>query len=71
VRPGGALLACFFPLREGHDGPPFPVSRSEIERVFSPYFRIRASGPPVRSAAQRQGLEWLVVAERAGTDPSG
>ena len=38
LRPGGLLLACFFPLRDGTDGPPFPVSREEIERVLAGRF---------------------------------
>ncbi len=29
LRPGGLLLACFFPLREGGGGPPFPVSKGD------------------------------------------
>jgi SAM-dependent methyltransferase len=29
LRPGGLLLACFFPLRDGDGGPPFPVSPAE------------------------------------------
>jgi methyl halide transferase len=66
LRPGGTLLACFFPLREGEDGPPFPVSHAEIERVLAPYLRIVESGPPVSSVEQRRGLEWLVRAERLG-----
>jgi methyl halide transferase len=64
LRPGGTLLACFFPLREGQDGPPFPVSQEAIERVLAPRFRIVESGPPVSSVEQRQGLEWMVRAER-------
>ena len=64
LRPGGRLLACFYPLREGTDGPPFPVSRPEIERVLASKFRILQSGPPGRSVERRQGLEWLVLAER-------
>jgi hypothetical protein len=64
LRPGGTLLACFFPLREGADGPPFPVSKPEIERVLAPRFRIIESGPPASSIEQRRGLEWLVRAER-------
>jgi methyl halide transferase len=66
LKPGGTLLACFYPLREGEDGPPFPVSLPEIERVFAPHFRIAESGPPASSAERRQGLEWLVRAERRG-----
>ena len=62
--PGGTLLACFFPLREGDQGPPFPVSRPGIERVLAPFFRIVENGPPAVSVEQRQGFEWLVRAER-------
>ena len=66
LKPGGTLLACFFPLRDGDDGPPFPVSRAEIERLLTPGFDIIESGPPATSAAPREGLEWLVRAERRG-----
>src|SRR2546426_7409210 len=59
LRPRGTFLACFYPLRDGDDGPPFPVSRDGIERVLAPHFRIVESGPPARSAERRQGLEWL------------
>jgi SAM-dependent methyltransferase len=64
LRPGGILLACFYPMREGTDGPPFPVSRPEVEQVLSPRFAILESGPPARSVERREGIEWLVRAER-------
>ena len=64
LRPGGLLLACFYPLREGTDGPPFPVSREEIERVLAPGFVVRSAQAPARSVERRRGLEWLVLAER-------
>ncbi len=64
LRPGGRLLGCFYPLREGTDGPPFPVSVADIERALSPRFRILEAGPPAESAERRRGLEWLVLAER-------
>jgi SAM-dependent methyltransferase len=66
LRPGGILLACFYPMRDGTDGPPFPVSQPEVERVLAPWFTILDSGPPARSVERRQGLEWLVRAERRG-----
>jgi hypothetical protein len=66
LKPGGTLLACFFPLRDGEGGPPFPVSAAEVERLLTPYFRIVLSRPPAASAEPRQGLEWLVRAERRG-----
>ena len=64
LRPGGLLLACFFPLREGGDGPPFPVLRADIDRALANRFTVLRAGPPGRSADRRQNLEWLVEARR-------
>jgi SAM-dependent methyltransferase len=64
LKPGGTLVACFYPLREGTDGPPFPVSRQGIEAALGPVFRIVEAGPPTASPERRRGLEWLVRAER-------
>ncbi len=64
LKPGGTLLACFYPLKEGTDGPPFPVSRQGIEAALGPFFRIVEAGPPPASPERRRGLEWLVRAER-------
>src|SRR5712691_4582963 len=44
LRPGGTFLACFYPLRDGDEGPPFPVSPEGIERVLATRFRIVESG---------------------------
>jgi hypothetical protein len=68
LRPGGTLLACFYPLREGTDGPPFPVAREEIDRLLAPGFGIVDSGPPAAAVERRRGLEWLVRAERRAID---
>jgi methyl halide transferase len=64
LRPGGWLLACFFPLRGGGAGPPFPVTRAEVRRRFAGSFRFERAQPPLRSARGRQGREWLVLARR-------
>ena len=64
LKPGGTLLACFYPLKEGTDGPPFPVSRPGIEAALGPFFDIIEAGPPPASPERRRGLEWLVRAER-------
>jgi len=64
LKPGGTLLACFYPLKDGSDGPPFPVSRPGIEATLEPFFRILEAGPPSASPEGRRGLEWLVRAER-------
>jgi hypothetical protein len=65
LRPGGLLLACFYPLREGDGGPPFPVSREDIDRALAGRFAVRRAGPPGRSVERRRQLEWLVEARRS------
>ena len=64
LKRGGTLLACFYPLREGDDGPPFPVARDEVERLLAPHFAIVESGVPAASSERRRGLEWMVRAMR-------
>ena len=64
LKTGGTLLACFYPLKDGTDGPPFPVSRQDIEAALGPFFGIIEAGPPPASPERRRGLEWLVRAER-------
>ena len=71
LRPGGILLACFYPLREGTDGPPFPVSREAVERMLAGRFTMLEAGPPPRSVERRRGLEWLVRARREPAGASG
>jgi SAM-dependent methyltransferase len=62
LRPGGWLLACFFPLRTVAAGPPFPVARAEITRRLARHFRVARAFAPIRSARGRQGREWVVLA---------
>ena len=61
LKPGGWLLACFFPLRRRAAGPPFPVSQTDVRRRFLPAgFRIERAYAP-RSVRLRQGQEWMVL----------
>jgi methyl halide transferase len=64
LRPDGMLLGCFYPLKDGMDGPPFPVSREGIEATLAPFFDIVEAGPPPASPERRRGLEWMVTAHR-------
>jgi len=64
LRPGGWLLACFYPIRAGGGGPPFPVSKVEVGDLFSPRFRVERAAPPSRSPARRQGQEWMMLAHK-------
>jgi SAM-dependent methyltransferase len=65
LRPGGWLLACFYPLRDGSEGPPFPASRAEVHRLFEGAFTFVESYVPRSSVEQRRGLEWTVLARAA------
>jgi methyl halide transferase len=72
LRPQGTLLGCFYPLREGTGGPPFPVTAEGVRRVLEPHFDIQEAGPPAASVGRRRGLEWLVRATRkAGRTGTG
>jgi SAM-dependent methyltransferase len=61
LRAGGWLLACFFPLRRRGGGPPFPVARSEVRRLFAGPFRTERAWVPRSSVRPRQGQEWMVL----------
>jgi SAM-dependent methyltransferase len=65
LRPGGWLLACFFPMRRRAAGPPFPVSEREVRRLFAPGFRLERAYRP-RSVRLRQGQEWTALFRRTG-----
>ena len=63
LKPGGWLLACFFPLRRRAAGPPFSVSEREVRRLFAPRFRFERAYLP-RSVRPRQSQEWMVLLRR-------
>jgi SAM-dependent methyltransferase len=63
LRPGGELVALFFPLRSSADfpgGPPFAVSEAEIRTLFGPAFEFRSWTPqPPLSVPLRRRFEAL------------
>ncbi len=76
LRPGGRLLALFWPVDVGWaGGPPFPATRAEIRRLFGTWFRFDDAAVPPDSVPRRRGAEWLVRATvTAGpvtADPAG
>lgn len=66
LRPGGWLLACFFPLSWPSAGPPFVVSQAEVRRLVAPAFTIERAFTPRASARGRLGRESMVLAWRTG-----
>jgi SAM-dependent methyltransferase len=71
LKPAGLLLACFYPVREGRDGPPFPVSREDIASALTGRFTVLTEGAPARSPERRLGLERLVLARRDARAAAG
>lgn len=62
LRPGGTLIALFYPIRAGTDGPPFPSSEAEIRRLFEPAFDIMEWTPrPEFSLDRRREFEALAL----------
>ncbi len=68
MRPGGWLLACFFPIGEGRAGPPFPATEAELRGLLAPRFEIVDAYVPTASAPGRLGREWMVTARRSTGD---
>jgi SAM-dependent methyltransferase len=66
LRPGGWLLACFFPIRSGGSGPPFPVRKDDVRRLLAGTFRIERAFAPAASVPSRLGQEWMVLARKTG-----
>ena len=69
LKPDGWLLACFYPLRDGTDGPPFPTSEAELRRLFAPHFTFVEADEPRASVEKRKGFEWMVLARPIPPSP--
>ena len=58
LKPGGQYLAVNYLIVEGNEGPPFPTTRDELLRLFSPHLERVADWMP-RSYPNRTGREWM------------
>ena len=56
LKPGGDYLAVNYMIVDADEGPPFPVTRDELWRRFSPHFELAADWVP-RSYPNRIGRE--------------
>lgn len=63
LKPGALFVGLFFPLAHPNPGPPFTVSRSEVEPLFAKKFEITIEEPK-RSVKPRAGNEFLGVFRR-------
>jgi SAM-dependent methyltransferase len=65
LKPGGGLLAIFF-INPDHveEGPPFGVSKAELEQFFGPYFEVEEEWVPARTHPGREKRELMRVLRR-------
>jgi SAM-dependent methyltransferase len=64
LRPGGLLIALFFPVENRAGGPPFGVEMEEVERVFFPWFTLTHQEQPSASIKPRRNREVLTFWKR-------
>jgi methyl halide transferase len=64
LKPGGRLIALFFPVEVRPQGPPFGVDMDEVERLLQPAFALLRSEIPVASIRPRRDREVLTIWER-------
>ena len=72
LKPGGHYLAVNYLILEDDNGPPFPVTREELLRRFSPHFELVEDWVP-RSYPNRTGRErmfWWRRRPRRQTSPA-
>jgi SAM-dependent methyltransferase len=69
LKPGGWLLACFFPMGDHPGGPPFSVNETEVRALLARRFELLETYVPSTSPEARQGREWMVQARRRSGAP--
>jgi methyl halide transferase len=68
LKPDGQYLAVNYLIVEDAEGPPFAVTRDELERRFRPHFKLQADWVP-RSYPNRTGRERMYWWRRASCLP--
>ncbi len=63
LKPGGIFLALFFPTETEKAGPPFAISRPEIEKLFSADFHLQFEDTQA-SVKPRAGREFIGIFQR-------
>lgn len=61
LKPGGQLVALFFPLDERPGGPPFAVRMEEALRLFGRHLKLVRTFEPARSVTPRKGREMMTL----------
>ena len=68
LKPGGHLIAIFYldpGLEPGESGPPFGVTKVQLDAIFSPRFKLLGEWTPVTTYPGREGREVFRVLQLA------
>ena len=61
LKDDGRFLAIFYINPDHDDGPPFRVSKKELNDLFGPYFKLEKEWVPTSSYPGREGRELMCV----------
>ena len=64
LKPGGHLLSIFYVKLENSEGPPFPISTEEINKLFHPFFESLGSWVPTQTYPEREGREQMRLMQK-------
>lgn len=64
LKPGGKLLAIFYLDPIAKQGPPYPVSREEIQSLFALSFTTLRDEKPGSCYPEREGREWVCLFQK-------
>jgi SAM-dependent methyltransferase len=65
LKPGGRLLAVFYPDPGNEDeGPPYGVTLAELDSIFSAAFVLEREWMPGKTYPGREGREWMRLLKR-------
>ncbi len=68
LKPGGEIIAIFFPNPDhDEDGPPYGVSKAELEKLFGAHFCLEKEWIPRRTYPGREERELMRILRRKGT----
>ena len=72
LKPDGGLLAIFF-INPDHDepGPPYRVSRTELNKFFGAHFALEREWVPARTHPGREERELMRILRRVQLQPGG
>jgi len=64
LRPGGKVFGIFYLNPDTETGPPFAVSKEELNQLFAPHFNLLAEWVPAESFPGRENRELIRIMQK-------